>query len=163
MDRETTHAHVGGAVIILAIDPGPKESAYVTYADGLIIQHDYLPNEDLVKKMILSEQRGRYALVIEWIEGYGLTVGRETFDTCRWVGRFEQAAGGAHLLGRKAIKSHLCNTTQAKDRDIRAALIDRFGEPGTKKAPGPTYGIVGDEWAALAVAVTWADTHKEAP
>jgi hypothetical protein len=36
---------------------------------------------------------------------------------------------------------------------VRQALIDRLGLQGTKKAPGPTYGIKSHEWAALAVAV----------
>jgi hypothetical protein len=152
-------------VIILAIDPGPKESAYVAYASDnkLINRHGYLPNDELMKQAFDESSCTIYwdLVVIEWIEGYGLTVGRETFDTCRWVGRFEQAAGGCHLLGRKSIKSHLCSTTTAKDKDIRAALIDKFGEPGSKKNPGPTYGITGDEWSALSVAVTWAETHRE--
>lgn len=150
-------------MIILGIDPGPKESAWVVYSsdDKLIYSHDYVSNQELLDKILRSGEQGRYTLVIEWIEGYGLTVGRETFETCWWSGRFAQAAHGAERLGRKAIKSHLCNTTQARDKDVRQALIDRFGEPGTKKHPGPTYGLVGDEWSALAVAVTWADTHKE--
>lgn len=147
-------------MIIMAIDPGPKESAWVLFDGKTISKYGYLLNDELLGG--LCEVIFPFdALVIEWIEGYGLTVGRETFDTCRWVGRFEQAAGGAHLLGRKAVKSHLCCTTRAKDKDIRAALIDRFGEPGTKKNPGPTYGITGDEWAALSVAVTWWDTKRE--
>ena len=155
--------------MILGIDPGPKESAYVLSDGNIIAAHGYVGNAEIVDLLVarrvpLVRDHGPYglpwdALVIEWIEGYGLTVGRETFDTCRWVGRFEQAAGAGYLIGRKAIKSHLCNTTQAKDRDVRAALIDRFGEPGTKKKPGPTFGITGDEWSALAVAATWADTH----
>jgi hypothetical protein len=38
-------------------------------------------------------------------------------------------------------------------------LLDRFGPGrevavGTKRAPGPLYGIKGDEWSALAVALT---------
>jgi hypothetical protein len=146
-------------VIILGIDPGPKESAYVLYENGVIHEHGYKLNETILCEDI---PRLRFSeVVIEWIEGYGMSVGKETFETCRWVGRFEQAAGGAQRIGRKAIKSHLCNTTAAKDKDIRAALIDRFGEPGTKKNPGPTYGLVGDEWSALSVAVTWADQHQE--
>ncbi len=36
-----------------------------------------------------------------------------------------------------------------------------FGEPGTKKNPGPTYGIKSHLWAALAVAVTAYDKIKE--
>lgn len=153
-------------MIILGIDPGPKESAYVQYdtdMGGNIMSHDYIPNEGLLKKIIPSLDLLYDTIVIEWIEGYGLTVGKETFETCYWVGRFTQAAGHAERLGRKAIKSHLCNTTQARDRDIRMALIDKLGEPGTKKKPGPTYGIVGDEWAALAVAVTWAERHPWTP
>ena len=145
-------------MIILGIDPGPKESAYVYYDGKHIIAHDYRSNGDLLSLFFLSPP-GHDIVVIEWIEGYGLTVGKETFETCYWVGRFSQADGMAHRIGRKAIKSHLCNTTQARDRDIRMALIDKLGEPGTKKKPGPTYGIVGDEWSALAVAVTWAETH----
>ena len=145
-------------MIILGIDPGPKESAFVYYDGNHIIAHDYRLNEDILSLFNLTPPE-HDTVVIEWIEGYGLTVGKETFETCYWVGRFTEAACGAHRIGRKAIKSHLCNTTQARDRDIRMALIDKLGEPGTKKKPGPTYGIVGDEWAALAVAITWAETH----
>ncbi len=42
---------------------------------------------------------------------------------------------------------------------MREALIHRFGEQGSKKAPGPTYGIASHVWAALAVAVTYSDLH----
>ncbi len=42
-------------------------------------------------------------------------------------------------------------------KNIRQALIDRFGPPGKKKAPGATYGLSGDMWSALAVAVTFTD------
>ena len=57
---------------------------------------------------------------------------------------------------------HLCGHPRAKDPNIRQALLDRFGPGrekalGTKKAPGALYGIKGDEWAALAVAITWWD------
>jgi hypothetical protein len=41
---------------------------------------------------------------------------------------------------------------RAKDANIRQALIDKLGAVGTKKAPGPLYGISGHLWAALAVA-----------
>jgi len=146
---------------IIAIDPGPKESACVIFDGKTISYHAKLSN-DTVAKNLSDGQRGygwAYPCIIEWIEGYGKTVGNEIFHTCRWVGRFEQAAGGATLITRKQIKQHLCDSLQAKDTHIRAALIDRFGEPGTRKKPGPTYGIVGDEWSALAVAVVFWDTH----
>lgn len=151
---------------VVGIDPGPKESAYVTWdgekivnpVDGFL-SHCTVPNEDMLSLLLILH---RLPVAIEWIEGFGLRVGQETFDTCRWVGRFEQAAGGIHLLGRKAISSHLCNVAQAGDKFIRQALIARIGEPGTKRVPGPTYGIVGHEWSALACAVVyWDQQHQE--
>ena len=45
--------------------------------------------------------------------------------------------------------------------NIRQALLDLIGPQGTKKAPGPTYGVRSHEWAALAVAVTVAGLTPE--
>ena len=56
------------------------------------------------------------------------------------------------------IKVHLCESARAKDGNVRQALIDRIGAQGTKKKPGPTYGVSKDVWAALAVAVCAHDT-----
>ena len=59
-----------------------------------------------------------------------------------------------HLFGRR-------NVPKA-DALVRRAMLDRFGgdgAKGTKKAPGPLYGFHADCWAALAVAVTWSETH----
>jgi hypothetical protein len=107
--------------------------------------------------------------VIEMIASYGMAVGREVFDTCRWVGRFQQQWESFHestceLVYRRAVKMHLCGNNTAKDANVRQALIDRFG-PGKAKAigvkakQGPMYGITGDVTQALALAVTFADTH----
>jgi hypothetical protein len=48
---------------------------------------------------------------------------------------------------------------RATDANIRASLIDRYGPGkdsaiGSKRSPGPLYGLKGDEWSALAVALT---------
>ena len=67
-------------------------------------------------------------------------------------------------MPRKTVKMHLCSAIVGiNDAVIRQRLIDLFGpgkdvEIGTKKKPGPLYGLHGDEWAALAVAVTYAET-----
>ena len=145
-------------VSVLAIDPGPKESSYVVWDGTRIALHGTVPNESLLGIVHGHDDvYGCDAVVIEWIVGYGLTVGQETFDTCRWVGRFEQAAGGAHLVTRKQVKRHLCETDQARDSHVRQALIAKLGAPGTKKKPGPTFGLAGGEWSALAVALTWGE------
>jgi hypothetical protein len=66
------------------------------------------------------------------------------------------------MVKRMKVKMHLCGNSRAKDGNIRQALIDRLGAPGKKKAPGPTFGVVADQWQALALAVTvWDERAKE--
>jgi len=148
---------------VFAIDPGPEESAYVLLgSDGRTIKAKSKVNNHQLLALLNADYdedavgATRAQVVIEWIQGYGLTVGQSVFETCRWVGRFEEACcGNVCMVGRKAVKSFLCNTTTAKDQHVRESLIDRFGPVGTKKNPGPLYGVTGDIWSALAVAVTW--------
>lgn len=138
---------------IICIDPGNTESAYV-YTDTIFsfIKHRKLPNEELLK--IIYENEKPDIVAIEMIASYGMPVGKEVFETCLWIGRFIEALGSekVKLVYRKDIKIHLCGSMKAKDANIRLALIDRFGNPGTKKNPGFTYGISKDMWSALAVA-----------
>jgi hypothetical protein len=149
--------------VILAIDPGPEQSAYVQYANGPV-ESGILPNEELLESIRLVFEISH--LAIEGIACYGMPVGKETFDTCIWIGRFIEANGGVHnLVYRSDVKMHLCRSMRAKDPMIRQALIDRFGPGkekaiGTKKNPGPLYGIKSHCWSALAVAVTYCDTNR---
>lgn len=151
---------------IFAIDPGTRESGLVYYdaARRVVEYHGVEENGELLKSLresILWAQD--YVLVIEMIASYGMPVGADVFETVRWIGRFQEAWGADHPFGlayRKDIKEHLCGTSKAKDANIRQRLIDIIGEQGTKKQPGPTYGIRSHEWAALAVAVYAADGQK---
>ena len=93
------------------------------------------------------------------IASYGMPVGAEVFETCVWIGRFFEAwtlPSVPRLVFRRDVKLHLCGTTVAKDPHIRQRLLDLIGPQGTKKAPGPTYGVRSHAWAALAVAATVA-------
>lgn len=124
----------------------------------------YLDNGEALRQ-VEADPSGH--LAIEMIASYGMAVGSEVFDTCIWIGRFIQAWNGPYTqVFRKDVKMHLCGQTKAKDANVRQALIDRFGPGkdkaiGTKKNPGPLYGISGDIWAALAVAVTHYDKTKD--
>lgn len=147
---------------VLAIDPGTTQSAWVLWDGRRVLDHWIEQNERMFDRMA-SIVRVEYpdALVIEQIAAMGMAVGETTFETVFWSGRFAQAWGRPfHRIKRHEVKMHLCHHPRAKDANIRQALIDRLGPPGTKKAPGPTYGIKGDEWAALAVAVTWWDQQQ---
>lgn len=78
-------------------------------------------------------------LAIEMVASYGMPVGKEVFDTCVWIGRFVQEndkiGKNYYYIYRKDEKMNICNSMKAKDSNIRQALIDRFGEVGTKKRP----------------------------
>jgi hypothetical protein len=81
-----------------------------------------------------------------------MPVGAEVFTTCRWIGRFEERCKTpVKLVFRKDVKMHLCGTPRAKDGNIRQSLIDKHGIVGTKKNPGPLFGVSSHIWAALAV------------
>jgi hypothetical protein len=162
------------AVTIIAIDPGDKQSAVVHYDPiaRAVIESQYADN-DVVLACLRQCQYDRHptfpgapTLVIEMIASYGMPVGAEVFETCVWIGRFLEAWGPAsHMLYRRDVKLHLCGSMRAKDGNSRAALLDKFGGSkacGTKKHPGPLRGISGDKWAALAVAVCFAETRMEA-
>jgi hypothetical protein len=153
--------------MILAIDPGNVESAYV------VLDHELRPiefgkwkNELLNESMldIVYSHRVKH-VVIECIASYGMAVGQTVFDTCIWIGRFTETAY-SHInikkvtyIYRKDEKINLCGSMKAKDGNIRQALIDRFGVVGTKKSPGWFHGVSKDVWSAIAVGITYHDMY----
>lgn len=151
--------------MILAIDPGPVKSAWVLF-DGQEPRWFRYEANDRVKELLKFPDHDYRHVVIEDIRGYGMKVGNDVFETCRWIGRFEVYAKMSDLKGprpevvllpRKDITETICDNRSAGDSDVRKALIAMYGGQeaaiGTKKKPGPLYGITGDVWAALAVAV----------
>jgi sulfur relay (sulfurtransferase) DsrC/TusE family protein len=148
--------------VILAIDPGDKQSAYV------FMDEDYKPVEfgkvDNFQMMGIVDDTGTDKVVIEMVASYGMAVGAEVFETVYWIGRFYQIAHKrcpTERMLRRDVKLNLCHNARAKDSNIIQALKDRFGDKGTKKAPGWFYGFKADCWQAYALAVTYADQAKE--
>jgi hypothetical protein len=157
----------GGAFRILAIDPGTERSAWIVTDDGAIAGHGLDANEDVLQRLRYGWPQDASVVVIESIESYGMAVGREVFETVHWSGRFTEAARPMPVvqLTRRKVKVAICGNPKAKDQNIRLALLERFGgqaAKGTKAQPGPLYGIANDVWAALAVAVTYADSQAAA-
>ncbi|TWI69042.1 hypothetical protein IP91_00107 [Pseudoduganella lurida] len=147
---------------ILAIDPGTTQSGFCIYDGDRVIDSGVLDNADM---MLLVQQWPAKHLAIEMIASYGMAVGREVFETCVWIGRFQQAwrdPRAVELVYRKDVKIHLCGTTKAKDPNVRQALLDMFPRTGggktpqigTKGRPGPLFGVSSHAWPALGVAVT---------
>ena len=157
--------------MIIAIDPGTTRSAFVVIDEReslpMIIEKGIVDNNDLVSALRpgghLCQDGLIRCLYIEMVASYGMAVGRSVFETCVWIGRFAEAWGDAELIYRKDVKIHLCGQTRAKDSNIRQAIMDKYGSErsiaiGTKKQPGPLYGVSKDIWAALGVALTATKT-----
>lgn len=144
-------------MIILSIDPGTTHSGVVRYdtiARRVLFAASKIDNYDLLK--IVQDDNGA-CLAIEVMENQGRAqVGSSTFDTMRWVGRFQQAWHSpeqVRLVTRRQEKRALGLKAGANDSDVRRALIEQIGCVGTKAEPGPCYGVAGHAWSALAVAV----------
>lgn len=161
--------------MILAIDPGNIESAFVVLDRENLkpVEFDKVDNRELLK-MIKDGFFGRYIddLAIEMIAHYGkdMNAGKSVFDTCVWIGIFKEAFSNtlgveAQYVYRKDEKINLCGSMKAKDKDIIRALIDRFAQfdlkrgKGTKKNPDWFYGLHADIWQACAVGVTYHDMN----
>jgi len=143
---------------ILAIDPGPVESAYVIMDDYKPVAFGKIDNHDILG-IVDSEKR----LIVEMVSHYGtgMPAGKTVFDTCVWIGRFiERMDGTVDTILRATVKTHLCGMARAKDGNVIQALCDRFGEKGTKKHPGWFYGFAKDVWQAYALGVAWMDAQE---
>lgn len=159
---------------IFAIDPGPETSAWVLYDDARKQVFDACAcegNDAIISGMLsgVYPGNGTRVCVIEEIVFYGRPVGRAIFETCTWIGRFEQCLlmmeHEVRLISQPQVRLHLCGNLRAGDCDIRQAIIDRFGSNrkaaiGTKKDPGPLYGIKSHAWSALALAIVVADWER---
>lgn len=157
---------------ILAIDPGPKTSGIVIYeTEGMTVE---VAIPDLNNKNLVDPRPFAFdldAIVYEHIESFGMAVGKSIFETVFWMGRIVQALGPerCYPVTRKEVKLFLCNSLRAKDSNIRRAILDLFPatgggktpQIGTKKQPGPLYGVSSHSMSALALALTFVDTQEE--
>ena len=149
---------------IIAIDPGPERSAWLIWCADHPVTFGIHDNAWLLDTLNVGHVRlGNLPIiwdrvVIERVEGFGMAVGAEVFETCVWTGRFWEAANmPVDRITRKAVKLHLCGTHRAKDPNVRQALIDRFGGPTSIRKGGQLYGVSKDVWSALAIAVAYSD------
>ena len=165
--------------VFLAIDPGPKESAFVkgriSDDEAVILDHSILPNEHL--EQLIETGSGHVSsehLAIEWVQSYGAPVGKDVFDMIYFIGRlvklFEEKHRSTYYETwrptRPEVSHILCNTRNAKDAQIRQVIIDHFGPDrrkaiGLKKSPGPLYGVKYHIWDAVAVLLAVAIARED--
>ena len=158
--------------MILAIDPGNIESAYV------LMDYDLKPIEfgkvDNIKMLEIIETEAYEHIAIEMVASYGMAVGETVFETVFWIGRYWETALMNNCtymkrIYRKDVKMNLCHTMKAKDGNIIQALVDRFAPntrnkgKGVKANPSWFYGFKADIWQAYAVGVTYYDRYEVKP
>jgi hypothetical protein len=157
---------------LVAIDPGPEQSAWVEVGSGGVGRPPRLvgfglePNGVVLARVPSWVGRGVDRFVLEMVASYGMAVGAEVFETVFWIGRFYEALAGrgveAERMFRREVKIHLCGVSSAKDSNVHQAILDMYPrvgggkvpQVGTKGQPGPLFGVTGDVWAALGVGIT---------
>jgi hypothetical protein len=146
---------------ILAIDPGPDSSGVVLLYGGRIAwANAAMDNFELLWRLRHDPDVQVACEVMQ--ASYAPTIGADVIETILWTGEFRHVCRSRPTpmlaISRQQVKAAVCNgNTRATDAGVRQALIDRLGPPGTKRAPGPTYGVTSHAWAALAVALVAAE------
>lgn len=153
---------------ILAIDPGPEQSAGVIWdVDiGRVVACKQMDNR-LFRIFVKAQMKcGTFDVAaIEDVAYYGKVLNRSTFETLKFIGRLQEILHPhCHFVFFPDYALHFCNSRRGvKTSQINAVLTDRLGGKGTQKNPGPLYGIKEHMWSALAVAVYWADKYGHIP
>jgi Holliday junction resolvasome RuvABC endonuclease subunit len=150
---------------VLGIDPGTERCGFVLYRACATLARDEILRAEVATPQALEELiwNASYSrVVVEMPDAMGMPCSRALIRTAWIVGRISVVIEPIECveLTRREIKLALCGSARANDAAIRARLIDLYGPPGTKRAPGRTYGIKGDAWAALAVAATWVAKQR---
>lgn len=151
---------------ILGIDPGNVSSGWVLYdtKSHTIPYHGQTDNDALLQTIGHSPCG---VVAIEYMKTRGMRIAQEELDTQFMAGRLVQASGKRWLaISRMEVKMEICGDSRANDAAIAQGVRDLFPatgggkrpKVGTKKQPGPCYGITSHRWQALAVAITAA--HK---
>ena len=122
----------------LAIDPGNKKSGWLLFepADvlgGLKLINFGINTNGKLRRWFDSDCAAEQ-LIIETPNPQGMAMAAETMDTLIEIGRFVQVWEFANCekghwshVFRQDVKLHLCGQARAKDKNVRQALIDRFG------------------------------------
>ena len=159
---------------ILALDPGTVESGWVLWdlAEMRVIRSG-VDDNDFVEDRLCFQFGGAEwdACVIERPAPMGQVLGRDLLETIWTAARFTCAAEAIAAFGdvtiqhieRMEVKRQLLGRTTGNDTQVNAAVrayvanhhhITEKEVKGTKKAPGPCFGIKSHAWAALAVCLT---------
>ena len=156
---------------LFSIDPGESKSGMVHYIEdtGRVNYAAVEDNYVILKHLEDFAPLPNCHVVIEDVVNFGRVVGQTVFSTAQWIGRFTQkwydlTGREPVFIKRQTVKSIICNSPRANDKDVRRVLIDSFPQTGgnskepaigTKKEPGPLYQVRSHSWSALALCICY--------
>jgi len=154
--------------LYIGIDPGPRTSGLVVYeqdgdrAGRVIHANKAAALPDIRELLKLSRTDGSVEVVLERTQAGPPS--SSVVLTTEVVGRILELC---HLLGlpcdtyyrRDVLQALDCAKKGNKDSLVRARLIEIHGGSraaaiGSKKCPGPLYGVSSHAWQALGVVIT---------
>lgn len=152
---------------ILGIDPG-KTLGWCVYdvqgrrvvEAGEVKDVDPLDRESwqTVRKTLADNVAYLDAVAIEGVGNFGGKLGKPLLQTATQVGRLAEMATfwGRRwtVITQPDVKRTICGRIDLKDGAVNDCIREHVGgDKGTKKAPGPLYGVGGHAWSAVAVAI----------
>ena len=159
-------------VLVLGIDPGSSKSGWALWEPGRKVHASAkddggaMYNDRLLHACRTSAGLANIDLVvIERMVIYQRSMDT-IHDTIVYYGRLIEVLNqrGAEfvLVKRSEVCSHLSIATGKGSRDSKVIETVKHivGSPGTKSAPGPTYGVTGHSWQALGAAIAGYDKWK---
>ncbi len=121
---------------LLSLDVGTYKTGFAVIDEttGEVLEFGKEDNINLLAR--LRDDDSFDVAVIEDIQFRGQLVGRDTFETLKWIGKFAEALNPTPVvyLFRKTIVTELTGDPRAKDKNVRQAVIDHYG--GILKAIG---------------------------
>lgn len=157
-------------MIILAIDPGPTSSGLVLYdaAAGVVLEArpDLSVSEAVMWLRVAELRRPQPIVAIERVQSTGQS-GASLLQTSEVVGRLWQAAEAQGYPVRLVYRREVCRVLDVsgggKDAQVRQRMLEAHpGGTGTKRAPGPLFGVTSHAWQALGLAYAVAHGARDA-
>jgi len=143
---------------LIAIDTGPTITTYTRMKGGVPYRHETLENSlfcEWLRTTLAWERVDNVA--VEMLVSYGTLQGNSVYDSILMVGRVQEicltAMTPVTLVPASIKASTICHRSRGVKRtDMNNELLRLYGGKGTKKEPGPLYGVSKHAWSSLAVA-----------
>lgn len=157
-------------MIVLGVDPGPTTCGMVAYCserERVLVAHKGIPVERLLEAM--ADPGLCDVVALERVQSYGIS-NPNLYQTAEVMGKLWYAAElnnyPVELYYRRQVLRALDVTGRGnRDSLVRQRILEIHGGNkqvaiGKKSKPGPCYGVAGDAWAALAVALTYLEENR---